>query len=475
MKLEQLNSDDMFRLSLYKTMHESSGAGGKIKALAEAAGRYMECYAVGVFEYSEAGDYMKLAHGWFKDKSVADLADRIQISEVAWVGLTNDSNTLISENIEALPDFIRDVFLFRGIKSIAMLKCFDGEKFLGAVCFAEGGSKRKWTEAEIALLHFLGELISPLLALKGSEGANESYGDMALGIINNLGSGIFVSDLETYEVLFVNESLRQMWELSPAHEIVGKKCWEVFAGNQRGPCASCPVKVVKQKYGLIPGKIVKGEIINPVNGQWFYCENSFFPWSDGRLVHMECISEYYDSKRLEEGWENYASVDEQTGVYSREWGVRILDTERIRAKNAGIPLSVCFMKLEGINELREALGDISAQSTINSVLESIKSNIRVSDIVFKWEADMFLVLFKKCGLSYSRAVLNKINNSMVELSGQKGFPLSLNVGLQEISGDNNFSAEEIVSILGKKMYADRFNKMKEKNRRQLPEEGEFAL
>ena len=55
-----------------------------------------------------------------------------------------------------------------------------------------------------------------------------------LTILDSLDALVYVSDMQTYELLYTNEYGRNVWG-----DIQGKTCWKVLQEGQSGPCAFC--------------------------------------------------------------------------------------------------------------------------------------------------------------------------------------------------------------------------------------------
>lgn len=120
--------------------------------------------------------------------------------------------------------------------------------------------------------------------------ANERF----MAVLDGLDASIYVADMETYEVLYVNRVLRDALKSSAP----GKLCYEAFQGRSE-PCPFCTNhKLVGADGG--PAGVVAWEYKNPVNQRWYDIRDRAVPWVDGRLVRLEIaydVTEAKDSSR----------------------------------------------------------------------------------------------------------------------------------------------------------------------------------
>ncbi len=100
---------------------------------------------------------------------------------------------------------------------------------------------RVWTEREINSLQYIGKLLS--IILQGSRLRDELA---ALAITNRNSADIlaksdsivYVSDLKTYDLLYLNELGQRTINATSTEDFLGKKCYKILQGNDT-PCPFC--------------------------------------------------------------------------------------------------------------------------------------------------------------------------------------------------------------------------------------------
>ena len=113
-------------------------------------------------------------------------------------------------------------------------------------------------------------------------------------VMDSLDALVYVVDMQTYEILFVNKYGRDVWG-----DIEGKVCWATIQSGQTGPCPFCTNDRLVDAAGKPIGTYA-WEFKNTVNGRWYDCRDSAIQWPDGRIVRMEIATDITDRKRVEE-------------------------------------------------------------------------------------------------------------------------------------------------------------------------------
>ena len=116
---------------------------------------------------------------------------------------------------------------------------------------------------------------------------------------------IYVADMETHEVLYVNEHAREV-----LGDVEGKKCWSCIQSDQTGPCEFCTNKKLLDDKGE-PTGVHRWQFQNTKTGRWFDCHDVAIRWIDGRLVRMETAIDITEQKAAEGKKQEFAMIAEQ--------------------------------------------------------------------------------------------------------------------------------------------------------------------
>ena len=130
--------------------------------------------------------------------------------------------------------------------------------------------------------------------LKQAESALISYHERFLKVLNSIDATIYVADMETFEILFMNEHMVRSF----GRDMVGEKCWEAFR-EESGPCQDCTNDQLIDANSKPTGVCVWQDI-SPVTGRWYINHARAIKWIDGRLVKIQIGTDITDHRRMEQ-------------------------------------------------------------------------------------------------------------------------------------------------------------------------------
>ena len=115
-----------------------------------------------------------------------------------------------------------------------------------------------------------------------------------LSVLDSLDATIYVADMDTHEVIFVNKYTKRIFG-----EAEGAVCWQAFHKKEEGPCDFCTNDHLLGSDGN-PGKPYVWEFKNKNNGKWYHIIDRAISWVDGRIVRLEIATDISFRKRIEE-------------------------------------------------------------------------------------------------------------------------------------------------------------------------------
>ncbi len=114
-------------------------------------------------------------------------------------------------------------------------------------------------------------------------------------VIDSIDAYVFISDIETDEVIFLNKRCRDTSPLGA--QGIGRPCWEALYTGRTKRCGHCPVP---RLLTMKPGSQIVWEEEDANNGRFYRNTDSLITWTDGRLVHLQHCVDVTDMKRAEE-------------------------------------------------------------------------------------------------------------------------------------------------------------------------------
>jgi two-component system, cell cycle sensor histidine kinase and response regulator CckA len=114
-----------------------------------------------------------------------------------------------------------------------------------------------------------------------------------LTILDGMDSSVYVADMDTYEILFMNQKMITDF----GGNKTGDLCYSAFRKNSK-PCDCCTNDQLVDKDGNSAGACVWHDN-NPGSGKSFINHDRAIQWNDGRLVRMQSATDITDLKRME--------------------------------------------------------------------------------------------------------------------------------------------------------------------------------
>ncbi len=133
---------------------------------------------------------------------------------------------------------------------------------------------------------------------KQIETAVQSTHERLLLVLDSLDALVYVADLESYEILYLNQYGRTIFG-----DITGKMCWQAFWHSQRhyGPCPFCHHRVIHDpQQADLHREIQVSEYYSPVAKRWYAVHDRVIRWVDGRLVRLEVAYDITERKKVEQ-------------------------------------------------------------------------------------------------------------------------------------------------------------------------------
>jgi two-component system, cell cycle sensor histidine kinase and response regulator CckA len=115
-----------------------------------------------------------------------------------------------------------------------------------------------------------------------------------LTVLDNINAIVYVIDMESYEILFVNQYVRNYFG-----EVEGTICWNSIYQDQTGPCDFCTNQKLIDAKGN-PTGTYRWEFKNNYTEKWYDCHDSAIKWIDNRIVKLQVAIDVTDRKLAEE-------------------------------------------------------------------------------------------------------------------------------------------------------------------------------
>ncbi|MDR4987478.1 MAG: PAS domain S-box protein [Bacteroidales bacterium] len=157
----------------------------------------------------------------------------------------------------------------------------------------KNGKLVKYVSSQNILLEEHGFMISTVMDTterKLAEIDIQKSKEQLLTILNGINAFVYIADMDTHELLFINEAGLKVW----GRDIEGQKCYNALQGFEK-PCSFCSNEKLVDENGQPTGGY-EWEFQNSVNNRWYALRDSAIYWEDGRLVRLEVAIDITEQK-----------------------------------------------------------------------------------------------------------------------------------------------------------------------------------
>ena len=115
-----------------------------------------------------------------------------------------------------------------------------------------------------------------------------------LTVLNSIDADVYVADMETYEIVFMNEHMIENF----GADYVGEICWKVFRKNS-APCDHCTNEKLLDSNGK-PTGVIEWECQNPITKKWYTNFDRAIQWKDDHYVRLQVATNITERKKTEQ-------------------------------------------------------------------------------------------------------------------------------------------------------------------------------
>ena len=245
--------------------------------------------------------------------------------------------------------------------------------------------------------------------------------EQALSIFNNIIQPITIIDMNTYEILFANDTLMRLYDLNP----IGGICYKQLHGLD-APCTFCRLDALK-KQNNIP---IKMEFHNSTLNRDYIVIAQIINWNDFRKAKFEIAIDITYQKRYEKKLEK-ANEELTIGIKERS----VLQNKIIKSERT---VTAGLLAASIAHDIKSPLMAVSAHlELIKEGLKSNKSLLGHIGFIEKGCNDIEHTVKRLSNLSCSapeknqlvnfNTIIEDINDLMHGFVMQKGISIHLNL------------------------------------------------
>jgi len=124
-----------------------------------------------------------------------------------------------------------------------------------------------------------------------------------LTVMDSIDATIYVADMETHEIIFMNRNMIENF----GRDMTGEICWQAFR-DETGPCPNCTNHQLVDDRGQPTGVHTwKGR--NPANNRWYINYDRAIEWTDGRLVRLQIAVDITENQKMEAAFQRAQKME----------------------------------------------------------------------------------------------------------------------------------------------------------------------
>jgi len=212
--------------------------------------------------------------------------------------------------------------------------------------------------------------------------------------------GIYVADVNTYEVIFVNKAFK-----SATKNLIGKKCYKAIY-YEESPCHFCNIKQLLNEKNEINNQTLIHEKFNEVNDRWYQLQDKCIGWPDGRIAKYSIAVDITELKEVQNSLaeahaelalktkmlEVSAITDRLTKIYNRVKLEEVFDYEMSRSNRGESTFSVMILDIDKFKNVNDEYGHLVGDKVLIEFAQILKEQIRTSDTLGRWGGEEFMII-----------------------------------------------------------------------------------
>ena len=237
--------------------------------------------------------------------------------------------------------------------------------------FADTTACKEWKMEESKFLSDVIRVLQSILTKRLQRNSIASSYKSLEAILDNVGSAIYVRDIETGKILIANKICKSTF----AKEMENGKLEEIFEGNVRSRIGTSCM-----------------EIEYAARRRWYDMNTTYIQWVDGRRVSLTSLFDITDKKMYQQKIEQQANNDFLTGLYNRRCCERDLTRYIDEAKTSGRSGAIIYLDLDDFKHINDGLGHQYGDVLLKAISNSMRRIEGIENTCYRMGGDEFVII-----------------------------------------------------------------------------------
>lgn len=350
--------------------------------LLSATGKFLKLSVAAIYQLQKNKEHVQLVSGWSKENGAAGIKsqvpdrcpDFLRTGKAMILSATSSMKPEEKEEMEAL-----------GLKAAIVIPVIINQAVNMYACFGEKRTDRVWKLDEIKFLNDTVKILQSILARRIQKNSLASSYASLEAILDNVGSAIYVKDLETGKVLFVNRGMRHTFEKE----------------MQEGTLNEFLNQGIRGQDGI-------SEIYHSKRERWYDLYYTRIKWVDMRPVLLCALYDITEKKTYQRKIEQQAYTDFLTGLYNRMCCERDLaryvdETHRTEKRGA-----LLYLDLDDFKHINDGLGHQYGDVLLKAISHSLQEIEGIESTCYRMGGDEFVIIVPPKGYERFESIISSI-------------------------------------------------------------------
>lgn len=298
------------------------------------------------------------------------------------------------------------------------------ERALMYLCFYEIGRERIWDVPDIEFISDVKRIIQSILSKRIAKNSLASSYASLEAILENVGCGIYVLDMERKKILYTNQKFKTLLANNIAS---GRVKQFLFPEEDRE----------EQDYFE--------EMYSAEEERWLDVHKTSIHWVDGKKVGLGTIYDVTDRKLYQKKIENQANNDFLTGLYNRMRCEQDLERYIRMTETNGGEGALLYIDLDDFKHINDGLGHQYGDVLLKAISHSLQQISGIESNCYRMGGDEFIVIVTDNNYLQLETICSQIQEIFTKPWFLKGedYYCTMSMGIVCFPADGN-SVEDLI-------------------------------
>lgn len=328
---------------------------------------FLNISSASIYQLDEQNSYLNMiCHYGFKDQNMLKMMQHLPLEEVPWA---NGNPYLISSDTYMPEKFLKYFQTYKRKAGIFLPIIVNGRVSM-YLTFVEEQQSRVWSQDEIKFAMDVKNIIQSILSKRIAKNSLASSYTSLEAILENMGCGVFVADLNEEKILYANNQFKEMF---------------------KGYLSRHSLEDLVRRYKT-DEKMQQSEVYIEEFNRWYEMQLTTINWVDGKSVNLCTVYDVTDKRLYQKKIERQANNDFLTGLYNRMRFETDLKRHILAVKETNGSGALLYIDLDDFKHINDGLGHQYGDILLKAISNSLRRVKGIEDSCYRMGGDEFIII-----------------------------------------------------------------------------------